>query len=203
MDPPPGPPSPPRARAAVAFSERGDGSSRRAAHGEAGWSGPFRSPVVRSGPMAESASRQLEPQGGAPGAGASQGGRTAMRGNVIRRGLILAAGLALATPARGQAQRPTNGQATQSRPQAGSQRPAAGAPAGGGGAQAAGGPQSAAPDPKMVQRMEELLSMWELRSQADETLYAEFDRYDNIMGFPKARKFRGKALLRRPNQACL
>lgn len=58
-------------------------------------------------------------------------------------------------------------------------------------------------DPASAARMEELLGEWEKRSQADESLYAEFTRTDHTVEFPKDRKFRGIALLHRPNQACL
>src|SRR5262245_22114512 len=60
-----------------------------------------------------------------------------------------------------------------------------------------------APDPAAVARMDALLRSWEQRSQGDLTLYAEFERKDRSVAFPGEKVYLGKALLKRPNLACL
>lgn len=52
-------------------------------------------------------------------------------------------------------------------------------------------------------RMLQLLSQWETVSRAHDTLYAQFTRTDRSPAWPDAKVFEGKALLRKPNLACL
>lgn len=89
---------------------------------------------------------------------------------------------------------------------AGRPAPAAAAARGGAAAapaQAGAAPGVSAPDPAAVARMQVLLRQWEQQSQGDQTLYAEFTRRDKSVAFPGEKVYEGKALLKRPNLACL
>jgi TIGR03009 family protein len=57
-------------------------------------------------------------------------------------------------------------------------------------------------DPKMVARMDAILRRWEAVSQQNETLYTQFVRTDTTK-FGTEQVFRGEALFRKPNLACL
>lgn len=121
-----------------------------------------------------------------------------------RRWVAWATGMLLvAPPASGQVPKAPQGGTAALRPPAAdaAARPAPGqAPAP---AQGAGAAMPKPVDPAAERRMQELLREWEARSQDDVTIYTEFTRTDTSVELLKPRKFRGMALLHRPNKACL
>ena len=56
-------------------------------------------------------------------------------------------------------------------------------------------------NPDQIQKTRQLLAAWEAKSAQDENLYAEFTREDRLVEETKPRKYKGKALLMRPNLA--
>ena len=60
-----------------------------------------------------------------------------------------------------------------------------------------------APDPALQREMEEILKLWEKKSVEIETLSADFERIDVNRLFKTRTLFRGQAVLKSPNLACL
>jgi TIGR03009 family protein len=76
------------------------------------------------------------------------------------------------------------------------------APAAPAGAPAAGPPKPA-PDPAAQKKMDQLLALWEKQSAKVKTLDATFDRVDESKVWDDVTHYKGRALLKSPNLACL
>lgn len=64
-------------------------------------------------------------------------------------------------------------------------------------------PQPNAVDPALQREMDEILKLWEKKSAEIETLSADFERVDVNRLFKTRTLFRGQAVLKSPNLACL